>query len=103
MVRMRRAMRYMGWTLDGGDVVGLDVLDDLTQGVNAFLHGVGQTVMRCANVVSHVLGSGQSGPRPGRWQSCARWATTPQRHCRRPHDGCVTHGEGRNHRRVQAA
>ena len=97
-------MKYMGsGRADGGDVVRLDVFDDFTQGVNAFLHGIGQTVMRRANVVSHALGSGQIGA-PFQANGKTVHVGPPRlRGIFVVHTAaCMTHGEGRNHRRVQS-
>ena len=46
---------------DGGDVVGLDIVDDIANGVKTFLNGVVDFVVHGTDVVGHQLGLGQVG------------------------------------------
>mmetsp|Transcript_11166 Transcript_11166/g.35629 ORF Transcript_11166/g.35629 Transcript_11166/m.35629 type:complete len:355 (-) Transcript_11166:755-1819(-) len=50
-----------GGGADGGDIVGLEVVDDVVDGVHALLHGEGEAMVRGAEKVGHLLGRGQVG------------------------------------------
>ena len=91
-----RAMRYIGvGGADGGHVVGLDVTDDLAQGVEAFLDGEVQSVVHCADGIGHPWAAARSGViLPVRWRNCGRGATGPQIALVVDPGACVLHRHG---------
>ncbi len=48
-----------GGGADGGDVIGLEVIDDVPQGIQAFLHGEVDLVVDGAQVIGHLAGGGK--------------------------------------------
>ena len=44
---------------DGGDVIGLEVIDDIPQGIQTLLHGEVDLVVNGAEVIGHLAGGGE--------------------------------------------
>ena len=52
---------HRGGGADGGHVVRFDVFDDVAEGIDAFLNGVGQAMVGGANALRHICGRSQIG------------------------------------------